>query len=71
MSKCKWPFRPSAVKRAVKTFEESGKIVTSAEIDPATGKIVLCFSESGAADVGANEWDDVGLINGVAADAVR
>jgi hypothetical protein len=69
MSKGKWPLRPAAATRAVKAFEKAGKIVTSARIC-STGDIVLCFGESGAADVGTNEWDE-GLINDGASRAIR
>jgi len=72
MSKGKWAFRPAQVQRAVKTFEKIGKVVTAARICSTTGDIMLSFGESGAADVGGNEWDlALGLTDDGAASAVR
>jgi hypothetical protein len=72
MSKGKWPFRPAEVQRAVKTFEKIGKVVTAARICSQTGDVVLSFGESGAADVGGNEWDlALGLTDDGASRAIR
>jgi hypothetical protein len=43
MSKGRWAFRPKDIARAIKGADSAGP---RAEIDPATGKIVLIFGKS-------------------------
>jgi hypothetical protein len=69
MSKGKWAFKPAALTRAIKAAEKAGKIVTGSRICSTTGDLMLSYAESGAADVGTNEWD--GLINDGASRAIR
>lgn len=59
MSKGVWAFRPAELKRAIQFAEKAGKVVSEAEIDRVTGKIVLKFGESGASvSATINEWDE-------------
>jgi len=52
MSKGRWAFRPKDIARAIKGAVSAGAEISRAEIDPATGKIVLIFGKSVASDTG-------------------
>jgi hypothetical protein len=59
MSKDRWAFRPSVLTGAIKAAMKAGVDVDRAEIEPATGKIVIVVGKSAAlsADI-TNEWED-------------
>jgi hypothetical protein len=63
MSKGTWAFRPTDLKRAIKAASNTGLEIARAEIEPATGKIVIVFGKSvasSAADKGEiGGWDHV------------
>lgn len=54
MSKGKWPFRPSHLKLAIKTVEETGRQVRSVKIS--TGGFEIVTGEPEEQNSPTNEW---------------
>jgi hypothetical protein len=57
MPKARQAFRRTDLTRAIKGAIAAGVDVVRAEIDPATGKIVVVMGKSDASTGNPNEWD--------------
>jgi len=57
MSKARQTFRRNDLTRAIKAAHAAGVEVMRAEIDSATGRIVLVLGKSDASTGNPNEWD--------------